>query len=141
MKHSINKIIKPFGNFKFEKSQNHWFGTVNNIVERNNVELTIEVDCLEQNLDGKISIIKQFVNDIDSIMAKIYEFIYERYSTETNIKLAELEQMYFLTVIELKKDEETWWIVLEPSDIIENIYNHFVRLTLSDKEIVWSNLT
>ena len=52
----------------------------------------------------------------------------------------ELRSMYFLTAINLKKDGETFWVVLGPALDVDSIFNHFLRFTLVKYEIIWSNL-
>ena len=54
--------------------------------------------------------------------------------------IQELRQMYFLTAVELKKDNKDWWIVLEPALDVDPIYDHFLRFTVRDGTITWSNL-
>lgn len=132
--------IEPFGELSFFLKESEWFGYVKNISPTNKVELTLCVENVEQSLNGKIDTVRNFVNDIDSVMTELYEFVHENKLLNSNKTIEEIKQMYFLTAITLQNDNQTWWLVLEPSFNVESIYNHFLRFTIVNKKIVWSNL-
>ncbi len=132
--------IKPFGSFVFYKTEKVWFSIVKNISPTNDVELLIEVYDFNQDLTEKINLIKEFVSDIDSITEKLQAYVYKHCFSKTKKTLTEVKKMYYLCAIELKKDDKTWWIGLESSNENKSIDNHFVRFTLVNKEIVWSNI-
>lgn len=126
---------------KFNSLENEWKVTTQNISPENSVELSLCVTNKDENIDQKIDLVKEFSNNYDEIMCILYQFIFQKYSqTKFNKSIEELRRMYFLSGVSLKKDNNTWWVILEPSYDVETIYNHFLRFTMVDKKIIWSNL-
>ncbi len=132
--------IEPFGNIEFNKRDKEWFGLVDNICPNNKVELSISVNRLDQNLDDKIELVKKLASDYENIVNELYDLAYKKYKdTEFEVTRKEIEKMYFLTSVNLKEDNKTWWLVLEPNFNVISIYNHFLRFTMLDRKIVWAN--
>ncbi len=132
--------IEPFGNIEFNKRDKEWFGLVNNICPDNKVELSISVDNADQDLSNKIELIKKFAEDYKTIVANLYDLAYKKYKdTKFEVTREEIEKMYFLTAVNLKEDNRTWWLVLEPDFNVTSIYNHFLRFTMLDRKIIWAN--
>ena len=132
--------IEPFGNIEYNNKETEWFGLVENIAPNNKVELAIYSVNSNIDISNKIERLKQFTIDYNSVMTSLYELAYRQYkNTEWEKPLHEIEEMYFLTAVSLKDDNNTWWLVLEPAFEVENIYNHFLRFTMVDRKIIWAN--
>jgi hypothetical protein len=132
--------IEPFGNIEFNKRDKEWFGLADNICPNNKVELSISVNSLDQNLDDKIELVKKLASDYENIVTDLYDLAYKKYKdTEFEVTREVIEKMYFLTSVNLKEDNKTWWLVLEPNFNVTSIYNHFLRFTMLDRKIVWAN--
>lgn len=133
--------IEPFGEFKFNERENEWFGYAVNISPENTVELSLCVDNINEVLNQKIELLKNFSDSYEKIMSTIYEYILKRnLLTRFHKPIEELRAMYFLSGVSLKNDNKTFWVVLEPSNEVETIYNHFLRFTVVNENITWSNL-
>jgi hypothetical protein len=132
--------IEPFGKIEYNYRDNEWFGLVNNICPDNKVELCISVDNIDQDLYDKIELVKKLAADYESIVADLYDLAYKKYKdTEFEVIRKEIEKMYFLTAANLKEDNRTWWLILEPDFNVTSIYNHFLRFTMQDRKIIWAN--
>ena len=113
---------------------------MDNICPDNKVELSISVDNIDQDLNEKIELVKKFAADYEVIVADLYDLAYKKYKdTEFEVTREEIEKMYFLTAVNLKADNRTWWLVLEPDFNVTSIYDHFLRFTMSDRKIIWAN--
>ncbi|MES2616805.1 MAG: hypothetical protein V4613_02945 [Bacteroidota bacterium] len=133
-------IIEPFGNIEFNKRDKEWFGLVTNICPNKKVELSISVENIDQDIYDKIEVVKKLAADYDTIVAKLYDFAYKKYKdTEFEVTKKEIEKMYFLTAVNLKEDNKTWWLTLEPDPNVTSIYDHFLRFTMQERKIVWAN--
>ncbi len=131
-----------FGTLKLlTKGQDYyWFGRVKNISPDNEVELTINVNDKDQSLTKQTKLISDLADNYDYLMTMLYDYMRTSFArTGDNKTVDNLKQMYFLTAVELKKDNQDWWIVLEPFDV-ETIYNFFPRFTVRDMKVTWSNL-
>ena len=132
--------IEPFGNIEYKKRDKEWFGLVDNICPDNKVELSISVDNIDQDLNEKIELVKKFAADYEVIVADLYDLAYKKYKdTEFEVTREEIEKMYFLTAVNLKADNRTWLLVLEPDFNVTSIYDHFLRFTMLDRKIIWAN--
>ena len=132
--------IEPFGNIEFNKRDKEWFGLVDNICPDNKVELSICVQNINQDLNEKIELIKKLAVDYETIVSYLYDLAYKKYKdTEFEMTRREIKKMYFLTAVNLKEDNKTWWLVLEPNFNVTSIYNHFLRFTMLDRKIIWAN--
>lgn len=132
--------IEGFGNIEFNKRDKEWFGLMDNICPGNKVELSISVENIDQDLNEKIELVKKFAADYEAIAANFYDFAYKKYkNTEFEVTRNKIEKMYFLTAVNLKNDNETWWLTLEPYFNMASIYNHFLRFTMQDRQIIWAN--
>jgi hypothetical protein len=134
--------IEPFGGIEFKSNEKEWFGLVDNIAPNNKVELTISAENCNLDISNKIESIKQFTADYNFIMTCLYKLVQQQYrNSKWEKPLNEITEMYFLTAVSLKDDNKTWWLVLEPDFKVESIYNYFIRFTMVDREITWTNLT
>jgi len=132
--------IEPFGNIKFNERNKEWFGLVDNICPNHKVELSISVNNVAQNLDDKLELVKKLAADYDRIVTDLYDLAYKSYkNTQSEVTRNEIEKMYFLTAVNLKEDNRTWWLVLEPAFNVNSRYNHFLRFTMLDRKIIWAN--
>jgi hypothetical protein len=132
--------IEPFGKIEFSWRHKEWFGLVANICPKNKVELTISVQTKDQDLTYKIRLVRQFAKDYDSIITDLHNLVFNKYKdTRFEVSREEIEQMYFLTGIDMKEDNKTWWLTLEPHFNVASVYNHFLRFTMIDRKIVWAN--
>lgn len=132
--------IEPFGNIEFNKRDKEWFGLVDNICPNNKVELSISVDNIDQDIKDKIELVKKLATDYETIVTDLYDLAYKKYKdTEFKVTRKEIEKMYFLTAVNLKEDNKTWWLTLEPDFNVTSIYNHFLRFTMQDRKIIWTN--
>lgn len=132
--------IEPFGKIEFNKKDKEWFGLVNNICPTNKVELSIAVDNVDQDISDKIEMVKKLANDYESVVTELYDLTYKKYKdTEFEVTREEIEKMYFLTAVNLKEDNRTWWLVLEPDFKVTSNYNHLLRFTMIDRKIIWAN--
>lgn len=133
-------IIESFGNIEYNKFDKMWFGHVDNICPNNKVELGISVDNVDQDISDKIELVMKLADDYKTIVANLYDLAYKKYKdTEYEVSRKEIEKMYFLTALILKEDNRTWWLVLEPNLNVTSIYNHFLRFTMLDRNIIWTN--
>lgn len=135
-------LFPKFGYFCESPNQQdkEWFGRVDNVSPDNKVELSICVDDEHEDLTEKIVLVKKFAADYHTIIENIYRVAYIKYKdTKWEKPLDGIKRMYFLTGVNLKSDNKTWWLVLEPTFDVESIYNHFLRFTMVDREIVWAN--
>lgn len=133
-------IIEPFGKLKFNNDEKVWSGLVDNISPENKVEINLYVDHPNQNLDEKLRLLQEFANDYAIIVSNLYNLICRKYeNTEFELPKNEIEKMYFLSAIDLKKDNLTWWLTLEPNYNVKSIYNHFLRFTMLDRKVIWVN--
>jgi hypothetical protein len=132
--------VEPFGELQFYERDKAWFGRVDNISPGNKVELGICVDGEHDDFSDKIISIRQFAADYYTVIEKLYRLAYIKYKdSKWGKPLDEIKKMYFLTAVTLKSDNKTWWLVLEPSFDVGTIYNHFLRFTMVDQEIVWAS--
>lgn len=132
--------IEPFGKIEFNKRDKEWFGLVDNICPDNKVELSISVDNINEELNDKIELVKKLATDYVTIVRDLYDLAYKKYKdTEFEVTREEIEKMYFLTAVNLKEDNKTWWLVLEPNFNVTSIYDHFLRFTMLDRKIIWAN--
>jgi hypothetical protein len=132
--------IEPFGKIEFSKRDKEWFGLLDNICPDNKVELSISVDNIDQDINEKFELVKKLAADYETIVADLYDLVYKKYkNTEFEVTRKEVEKMYFLTAVNLKVDNKTWWLTLEPDFNVTSIYNHFLRFTMQDREVVWAN--
>ena len=132
--------IEPFGNIEFNKRDKEWIGLVDNICPNNKVELSISVNKVDQDLNDKLELVKKLAADYETIVSDLYDLAYKKYKdTEFEVARNEIEKMYFLTAVNLKEDNRTWWLVLEPDFNVTSIYNHFLRFTMLDRKIIWTN--
>ncbi|HTJ50651.1 MAG TPA: hypothetical protein VL443_14415 [Cyclobacteriaceae bacterium] len=133
-------ILDNFGTLQLflEGQDYYWFGNVKNISPDNKVELTINVDTRDKELTTQTKLISDLAGRYDKLMTMLYGYIRDSF-TKDNKTTDELKKMYFLTDVELKKNNKDWWIVLEPMPDVETIYNHFLRFTVSDDSVTWSN--
>jgi hypothetical protein len=132
--------IEPFGNIEYKKWDKEWFGRVNNICPNNKVELSISVENRDQDLNDKLELVKKMAADYENIVANLYDFAFNKYKyTSFEVTREEIEKMYFLIGVNLKEDNKTWWLTLEPDFSVTSIYNHFLRFTMQDRKIIWAN--
>jgi hypothetical protein len=129
--------IEPFGEFEYRNSERIWICFAKNVYSKNELELSFEVENQNQNLDNKIELMENFVNEISLVESYIYDFVQKRVSEKT---IDEIKSIWFLSAIELKNDNENWWVTFEPNFDCETIYNHFLRFTFNNNKIIWSNL-
>jgi len=133
-------IVEPFGLLKFDETAKEWVGYVDNISPGNKVELSISVVHIGQSLTQKIGLIKQMAADYEVIVAELYDLIYKKFrGTEYEVTRDAVGEMYYLSAVNLKEDNRTWWLVLEPCFSVDSIYNHFFRFTIQDGKIIWAN--
>ncbi len=132
--------IEPFGHIEYNPDDKEWFGMVSHINPDHEIELAIESD------DGvvlsvfQIERIKTFAVNYADIVDRLYELTYQKYfQTPFKKTREEIEQMYFLSSVSFKKDSRTFWIVMEPHFSVASVYNHFLRFTMIDNKITWTN--
>jgi hypothetical protein len=133
-------IVESFGELSYHQNGKEWFGLVENISPNNKVELSICVDSEHEDLSEKIILIKKLVADFNLVMENLYNLAHLKYKdTQWEKSKEEIKKMYFLTAVNLRIDNTTWWLVLEPAFEVETIYDHFLRFTMVGREIVWTN--
>jgi len=132
--------VEPIGELHYHQRDKEWFGLLDNISPVNKVELSICVENRYEDLSEKIVLVQKLAADYDTVIENLYRLAYIKYKdTKWEKPLDEIKKMYFLTGVNLKSDNKTWWLVLEPTFEVESIYNHFLRFTMIDREIVWAN--
>ena len=135
-------ILSNFGEVKYSSHDRRWFGNVLNISPHNKVELSIPVENKDEDLQAKITLIEEFAAEYESIMKILYDFAYKKYEgTQYEVKRVEVETMYCLIGVELEQDNRTWNLILEPHFNVHSIYNHYLRFTMIDKNIIWPVFT
>ncbi len=143
------KIEKPqfdlaeYGQLKLNKNQNgfEWFGRVNMPISKASIELTIEVENQNEPSSEQIELIREFEKRWQTTSYKLFEYMEECFrDSKWEKDKNELQNMYFLSAIDLKRENFEWWIVLEPEFDVTSIFNFLPRFTLKNDEIVWSNL-
>jgi hypothetical protein len=136
----IYRTIALFGNIEYKKSSKEWFGLVDNICPNNKVELNLSVNNKDEELNDKIELVKKFALDYENIISKLYDLAYKKYKdTQFEVTRTEIEEMYFLSAVNLKEDNKTWWLVLEPNFNVTSVYDHLLRFTMLEREIIWAN--
>lgn len=135
--------IPNYGILKLEmdRSDFYWFGDVNMPISENKIELTIEVVNECEPSDEQINRVKDFENNWKTLHDKLFDYITDRFrGSKCEKDKEDLEQMYYLLAIDLKRDDSEWYVVLEPHFHVPTIFNFFLRFTLKNNEIIWSNL-
>jgi hypothetical protein len=136
-------ILNNFGTVQLfsEGKGYYWFGVVKNISSDNGVELKINIEDKDDPLTNQTKLISDLMDNHERLMTILYDCIRSSFAKTGDKKtLEELKKMYFLAGVELKKDNKDWWIVFEPTFDVETIYNHFLRFTVRDMKVTWSNL-
>lgn len=128
----------PFGTLDRVGNRAEWFGRLAGIVASNSVEVSIETDAQGQNLEANTTKLKAFIEGVPSMLDEIFHYVETAFKGEKSV--AELTQMYFLTAISIKSDGDTFWIVLEPNFDVPSMYDQFLRFTVVNKTVVWSNI-
>ncbi|MBB3697625.1 hypothetical protein KMW28_05525 [Flammeovirga yaeyamensis] len=135
--------LAEYGILKLEKNQNgfEWFGHVNIPISKTPLDLTIEVKNQNVPSNEQIGLIEEFGTRWQTTSLKLFEYMEEcfrnsKWETDKN----ELQKMYFLSAIGLKRNNSEWEIVLEPEFDVTSIFNFLLRFTLKNNEIIWSNL-
>jgi|JI10StandDraft_1071094.scaffolds.fasta_scaffold1714351_1 hypothetical protein len=133
--------LEIVGQLKYNQKESEWQGSVRDFSNDNLIELRIGVSDATESLERKMELIDDFFNNYENIMETLHGFIFERYLlTKFSKPLEQIRAMYFLSGVYLKTDSTNWWIVLEPHFSVESIYDHFLRFTLVDGRIIWSNI-
>jgi hypothetical protein len=136
LRHKITKIIEPFGEFRYSKRYKDWLCYSPKILTYPHLEISFDVENEEQELSNKVNLTLAFLQNIESIKNDIYETIAKDYARKP---IEEVKEMWFLSGIHLLNDDKTWHIVFEPNVDVETIYNHFLRFSVVNNEIVWNN--
>lgn len=103
------------------------------------VEVSIETSTDAPPAADCIKSMEQFLSSYDQLKPKLLHHIYNAYlQSEYALSIEHLDKMYFLAGITLKLNGD-WWVVLEPADV-DSVYNHFIRFTIRDGNIVWANV-
>ncbi|TBO40935.1 hypothetical protein [Pedobacter kyonggii] len=138
--HGESKIIEPFGQLTYNRQDKAWFGEVSNIHPNNNVELSISAETENQQIDDKVELVKKLASDYDAIIANLQHLIFRRFeNTNFEKSLDDIKRMYDLVAVDLKSDNKTWWLVMQPDINVTSLYNHYQRFTMVDREIIWAN--
>ncbi|ARS41160.1 hypothetical protein CA265_16460 [Sphingobacteriaceae bacterium GW460-11-11-14-LB5] len=133
-------IVEPFGRLIYNRKDKKWFGVVPNLHPDHNIELSIGTESQDQQIDDKVELVKKLASDYDAIIASLQYLIFKRFkNTNFEKSLDEIKEMYYLISVDLKPDNKTWWLVMEPDFKVASIYNHYQRFTMVDREIVWAN--
>ncbi len=105
------------------------------------IELTIELEGVTEPTDKQTLLLEEFEANWTTTKAMIFKYIANRYKgTKWEKTEEELEQMYFLCSLDLKLENQDWWIVFEPEFNVPTIFNYFLRFTFKNNEISWSNI-
>lgn len=143
------KIEKPqfylaeYGKLKLNKNRNgfEWFGRVNMPISKASIELTIEVENQNEPSNEQIELINEFEKRWQTTSHKLFEYMEECFrDSKWEKDKNELQKMYLLSSIDLKRENFEWWIVMEPEFDVTSIFNFLPRFTLKNDEIIWSNL-
>ena len=135
--------LLDYGTMKLNKNRNgfEWFGHVNLPISKIPIELTIEVEGQNMPSYEQALLIKEFVNQWQKTSSILYEYMAETFrNSKWQKEKDELKNMYFLSAIDLKRDNYEWWIILEPEFDVVSIFNFLPRFTMKNDEIIWSNL-
>jgi hypothetical protein len=125
---------------RYQARDREWFGHVNTFSSVNVVELTVEGDPDPASLVPKLALVRELAAEVEILLEQLYQLAYRKYQgTRWAKPLAEIRAMYFLSAVTLKSDNTTWWFVLEPEFSVETVYNHLLRFTRVNGEIVWAN--
>lgn len=139
MKNSSVQLVKPFRELKFISIDKVWICFPERLSTENIVELVVEAENSIQEFEKKIPQLEDFISRIDVIKTFSYEFILKNCFADSTKTFDQIQQMYFLSAVTMKNDNDRWWLVFEPTFEVETIDNHFIRLTISQDKIVWSN--
>ncbi len=135
--------ISNFGSLKLEKDRGgySWIGLVAIPISKAEVELTIEVEGDNEPSRKKVKSILDLEKNWNSLSNLLFEYIVECFrDSKWEKEKDELEKMYFLLAIDLKREYDEWWIVLEPEFHVPTIFNFYLRFTLRNNEVIWSNI-
>ncbi|MBO2007890.1 hypothetical protein J4E00_02430 [Siccationidurans soli] len=106
----------------------------------NAVVLTVEGDPDAASLAPKLALVRELAAEVNPLLEQLYQLAYRKYEGTPWVKpLAEIRTMYYLFGVTLKRDNTTWWFVLEPEFSVETIYNHVLRFTRVNGAITWAN--
>lgn len=143
------KITRPqfelaeYGTLQLNRNRSgfEWFGRVTMPISDTPIELTIEVEGPNEPSGRQIQLIKDFANTWLDTKTRLFEYMTESFrDSKWEKDQTELQKMYYLSAIDLKKENLEWWIVLEPEFDVVSIFNFLPRFTVKNNEIVWSNL-
>ncbi|MCR6640760.1 MAG: hypothetical protein NVV82_17645 [Sporocytophaga sp.] len=136
--------IENVGVLKLDKdgTDYFWFGNIPDIFQSGiHLELGIEVDGKVYPSEEQIELIKYLLGNKETISDILFLYMEESFrGTKWEKKKEELEKMYFISAIEIKRNSRNVWVVLEPEVYVPTIFNFFPRFTLNDYNIVWSNV-
>lgn len=133
--------IAPFGKIEYKESDAEWYGLLDNISPDNKVEISFLVNDCSVGINEKIELLKGLAGDYTMIINRLNRVVYERYrGSKWERPLEEIAEMYYLAAASLYNDNKTWWLVLEPKNNVPEIFSHFVRFTMIEREITWSNI-
>ncbi|AGC78023.1 hypothetical protein LX97_03113 [Nonlabens dokdonensis] len=136
-------ILANYGKLQLHKNKTEfeWSGLIKMPISKALIELTIEVEDQNVPSNKQIKQIQEFEKRWKSINDKLFQYMEECYRDSKWEKTkSELQTMYFLSAINLKKENFEWWIVLEPEFDVTTNFNFFPRFTLKNDEIIWCNL-
>jgi hypothetical protein len=106
----------------------------------NDIELELETPTDEPPLPSQLGSLKNFLVSYSDIRTKLLDRIFEAYyRTEFKRPRSDFDNMYHLAAVNLKIDG-SFWVVSEPEDV-ESVYNHFMRFTIKQGDILWSNVS
>ncbi len=149
----MNWLANLLGNINFEMPERGtlklikdvqeyvWFGRVKFGSGPTPVELSIELAKGEEPTKIESQVIDNLEEDWEEINDLMFTHMTEKFKdSKWEKQKDELEDMYFLSSISLKREKSECWIVLEPKFNVYSFFNFFPRFTIKDKEIIWSNL-
>ena len=135
--------IEGVGILRLNKIDNQyfWFGRISKIVNELELELSIEVDEKIPPSQEQVELVIEFLHNKNRLEELIFNYLEESFrGSKWEKKREELEKMYYISAIELKRNGTDFWVVLEPDIYVESIFNFLPRFTITDYRIAWSNV-
>ena len=108
--------------------------------QTNPIEVSICVTSRKQYINPLLKSMGDMLIVLPELLERLLHEVYKSFKGTIYEKTPEeVRLMYSLASIELKDDNKTFWLVLEPGDVA-SIFNHFWRFTMVEGKLTWSNL-
>ncbi|MFT5647238.1 MAG: hypothetical protein ACI976_001927 [Aureispira sp.] len=89
----------------------------------------------------QIEILLTLSENIQNLKQVLFIYMLEAFKkAKFEITVEDIQKTFYLSAIELKRNKEDIWVVLEHNGISSDISNFIPRFTIKNQKIVWSNV-